>query len=135
MPSARSVECFGHVFIVVFIEVMNERAVKRVGTFFHQSPIIFLDFSLRKYLVHALQSLARAGKNDRTTHGSVNAMHDAQKHVTRFFIFDFDVLFNEFGKGFVARFVALHQHSARFIDRNNVVVFVNYFWLVHNYFS
>lgn len=111
----------GHKTRVAAIVVTLHRPRNR-----HDGPIGLVDLSVGEHPVHALQCLARLGKDDRARGGAVEAVRHAQKDIARLLVALLDEAFQGLGQWFVARLVGLHDFVARLRHDDEVVVFVDY---------
>ena len=88
-------------------------------------PVGFLHVALAEQLVHAFERFGGAGKGYQAADGAVDAVDGTQEHGSRLIVFFLDVVFHHIQQAAVARGVALDQNPRRFVDDDEVIVFVN----------
>ena len=121
------------VIFAIAADVMYQLALLRNGHLLGDRPIGFAHLATTDHLVQTHQRLARLGKQHRTTHGAVDAMHNTQKDIARLTVALLDEGLDLILQRALARGVGLHQITTMFIDHQQVVVLVNnIFYCKHN---
>ena len=121
------------VVLAIAADVVHQLALLRNGHLLGDRPIGLTHLATANHLVQAHQCLARLGKEHRATHGAVDAMHHAQKNVTRFTVALLDEGLDLILQRALTRRVGLHQITTMFIDHQQVVILVNnVFYCKHN---
>lgn len=99
-------------------------------TILDDGPIGLLHFTVAKHVVEPCQRLAGLGKQHDAANRTIQTMRHADKDVPGFAILLLDPFLQHFRERLVARLVALDDLTARLVDGNDVIVFVDNF---HDY--
>ena len=97
---------------------------ERVGPLFRDGPVGFADFARTDHFIEPHQRLRGLGEEHCAAHGTVDAVHDAEKHLAGFRVAAFDVGLDLVFEGALARRIGLYEVAAALVDHQQVVVFV-----------
>ena len=99
-------------------------------------PIDFLELPFPYHRVQSSQSLAGLGKKQDTAHRTVQTVRHAKEYIARLGIPLLDKCLELLAQRHIPGLVALHNLSRQLVDRQKMVVFIQYgSWGLHQYCS
>lgn len=111
---------------LILYEPVLQSSYRLCGRILDDSPVTLAKVTLLDHLCHAAQRLGSLGEQDNAADWTVEPMYDTTEDIARLAVALFDIGLHKVSKRHVAGLVALRNLAWELVERQQVVVFVEY---------
>ena len=103
------------VLLLVAYEPVLQHALFHLGLAFHNRPVGLVHLSFGKHLIQSGKGFGGTGKDNETSHRTIQTMYHPQEHSSWLLILLLDVVLHQLREGSIASFVALYDLPTPFV--------------------
>ena len=112
------------ILLLIFYQIMSQISLNFFRCILDDGPISLFHLTVSEHIIQPRQCFTRLGKDDKSTHRTVQAVHNAEEDIPRFRIRLLDILLYGFRQRCISCLITLNNFRSRFVNNDDVVIFV-----------